>query len=611
MAQLPPSYGDTKEEREEVESVRECFRVAYAYCIPHWVRAQRHADMYENIIDRNNWPTLSEIALPLFFLTVEQAMPFLVDYMFPDEGYLELDPVDNMIPYEAVRGVERYMEHQLRTQVRLKKHSISTLRDAMKYGCGYGVVEPKIIYPNTLMRRTAVSAGNPIATSDTITPGDAATVSSYRPIGFGNVLPIGDGPDIDSNSVVIWVDFYDEGKLRALWANDQTYKPEDRVFKRDVDAIIAEAKTSRLDASIMPPSSIIAKLGGKLVHEVTNQNMNYKRVPAVIPMVKCFYQNKHVWLANGTTVVYKQESLSKEIPLKRPLVQAKPWIDSEKFFNPGLAGIAEDLNYGVNVFYNAVMDLLQYYLNPPRVVNTRMIRGKSIPKHEPYATYKVSGDPQKVVHYPEPPPFPPGVLSFGDTLQEFYYAATGQPRALQGQASPGLVRGGLAAFETLLQTPMGREKFAANMLEMGWMEDTIDRVVIMEQMLASNSGVRFVDRAQDTEGNPYFNETQLTQDTLRHVFALRLNLRSKMRNAMSEHSLRAMRYDRLVQNPRIDQEALIDDLVGYRPLADRLKATPEQYRQNVAAMQQQQAASASPGEQALQGQGTSAGGVSA
>ena len=608
-----PAVYETDDKRSnEVIECRNIFKVAYEFCIPHWIRAQRHADMYENKIDRNNWPTLSEIALPLFYNTIEQGMPFMMEYLFPEEAFIELVPLEEAVDYGSVRKAERFLEHRVRHTVRLKKRAVTTLRDALKYGAGYGAVVPKIIYPATRVDRTAMAGGVPVGRVNSVEALSATTVTSYRPVGFGEVLPIGDGSDIDSNSVVLWVDFIPEAELRGMYKADMMKQPEDRVFVRNPDEIIEEARRYQLDNSLYPSSAIIAKLAGKIQHEQVRQNRNQKGVPATIAVIKVMHHDRHVWIANGTTVIHERRSGSQEVPLKRELVMAKPWPDSDKFFNSGLAGIAEDISYGVNVFYNAIMDLLQYYLAPARVVNTRMLTsGQEIPRHEPYVTYRANGDASKVVHYPDPPPFPAGLLNFGDVLQEFYAQTTGQPRAMQGQGSPGLMRGGLAAFETLLQSPMGREKFAGQVLEMSWLEDTLDRIMIMEQILIPQDGTTMVEKQQSASGT-VFEEARVTQDDLRHAYQLRTNLRAKMRNAISEHSLRAMRYDRGFNNPRVNQDALWEDFVGSRVLADRLRATPQEYEENLRAMQmREQQASMPPGEQAMEGQGSAQGGVNA
>ena len=125
-----------------IQSVRNTFRIAYDNCLPHWRKAQRYADAYSNIIDRNTWPTLSEIPIPFFWNTVEQSMPFMMDYLFPDENFIQLMPIERPLPYRSVHSVERLIEDTLVYKMRLKRNAIATIKDAMKMGVGYGIVEP-------------------------------------------------------------------------------------------------------------------------------------------------------------------------------------------------------------------------------------------------------------------------------------------------------------------------------------------------------------------------------------------------------------------------------------------------------------------------------------
>ena len=198
---------------------------------------------------------------------------------------------------------------------------------------------------------------------------------------------------------------------------------------------------------------------------------------------------------------------------------------------------------------------------------------------------------------------PNGLLNFGEVMQDFYHQTVGQPRALQGQGSAGLVRGGASAFESLLQSPMGREKFTGQMIEMGWLEDVVHRTISYLQIISPSEGMRFIQNSTDLSGNPMFEEKTVTINDLRNSWDLRINLRSKMKNSVAETSIRLMEYDRLSQDPTVNQDALKAETFGESKMR-RITATREEQQENLqrqAAMQQASQAGPTQGEQALAG----------
>ena len=604
MPAVPKSVPQAKDwESNLVLKLKDSYRIAYEFCAPHWVRAQRLLNTYENIIDKRNWPTFSEIPIPLFFMTVEQALPFQMDYLFPDEPFIELTPKSPDIDYERVRNVEGLLEDIIKHNMRLKYKGLPTIKDALKMGGGYGYVEAVSTTPVSQVLKQATIDGIPVVTSYDMEAGNRQMTVDYRYLSMGQVLPIGDGHDIDSTSVVFMVDFINENALREMYERDAELPEDQRVMRGNVDEIVRKARTGKLDANLMPSYAIIARLAGKQMVQADRQNKSLKNVPAIIPVVKAFYDREHYWLANGEDLIFQYES---DYQLKKPIVYAKPWPDSDKFFTTGIPGITEDLNMGVNVFYNAVMDIMQGYLHPTRIINTELLQNpNNIPEHEPYGVIRVYGDPGKVVSYPEPPPLPGGMMGLGDIMQDFFFQATGQPRAMQGNASAGVVRGGLGAFESLLQTPLGREKLVGAILEMGWLDEVVGRVISLSQSLIGDSGASFMQRNMDEGKNVTYNEIEVTQRDLRQSYDFKINLRAKMRNSLSELGMRQALYDRLRQDPTVSKDSLREYLIGDRALARRLKATPAEVEQNLEQMRMQMEAESnvSPGvgEQAQAG----------
>jgi len=594
----------------DLEEIIQQFKVAYDAVLPHWQRMERLQASYENIIDLNTWPTMSEIPIPLMFITVEQALPYAMDYLFPDNKFIELTPRDVTVERERVETAEAALHYTLLRKMQIKKHGFKTIKDCFKLGVGYGVIEPKIITPPRSFANRAIMDGQVMARSRQMTLGEPIAVESYRYISPGQVVPMPDGDTPDSVSGYFILDVYNEYDFRQMYQQSRSAFGKN-LYRGDVEKIIEEARFKNFHSNIQT-ADFMAVLGGRNIL-VTNQGLDTGCVQ--VPVLKMYTKNRCVWIANGTTKIY--EVKDKYQTLKGPLVKASACPDGDRWFPMSITEASEKLSYGVNVFFNAMMDLMTRHLNPQRVVNDRSVLDARKLTRDPFADIHSTGPANEAVQYLNLPPIPQQLFSMGDMLQNWHAQANAQPLALNGQGSPGLVRGGINAFESLLQNPIGREKLASTILEMGWLNDVVERTIILMQIMAPEGGQRIVERDFDrATGDRIFVEKTITPDDLRQVYDFEVNLRAKMRNSNAEFGNRVALFDRLMNFPQyVDVKGALEYLANDDFLKRKVLLPDETIRQNQQAQQQmamqaqaqQQAEGGaagigtSPGQQALEG----------
>ena len=62
-------------------------------------------------------------------MTVEQALPEAIDYLFPTTDLVSLIPMEPM-PYEQVQKVQGWLNDLVNKKVKLKRPLLKTLKDA-------------------------------------------------------------------------------------------------------------------------------------------------------------------------------------------------------------------------------------------------------------------------------------------------------------------------------------------------------------------------------------------------------------------------------------------------------------------------------------------------
>jgi len=225
----------------------------------------------------------------------------------------------------------------------------------------------------------------------------------------------------------------------------------------------------------------------------------------------------------------------------------------------GVTEASERLAWGTNVWYNSLIDLAMYHLNPTRVRNTEMIDPNKHIGRGPGSDVAVKGDATKAISYMKLPEFPQQLGAMGETLQHFHGMANAQPSSVSN-ASPGLVRGGTNALETLLATTTGRQLLAGIACKTGGMQPLVEKTLIKRQLLADKEGRPFVEKSYNADtGAREYHERNVTLDDLRHVFRVYLNLPAARMNSAASFAERSGYFDRAQQKPELfDQRKLYE-----------------------------------------------------
>ena len=568
------------EVNNEIKYIQELFKESYSKALPQFQRLQRIQDAYENN-KPEGWGTMSEIILPLIRTACEQVLPNLMDYLFPKQNMFKLVP-HKPLPYEAVSAAETYIEHLVRRRMNIKRPALLTLKDAVKFNVGYGIVETQIISPPTEIINTIFTGANIPETVRQMGIGGEKVVPNYKYVHWQQVIPTPDADTPDDATCVFYLDFIREDILR------QMFNAEDSPYSGDAEDIITATRDQKLAGGVYPMWWILTSIGGdsSAINRYKNMNDISKikmsdTAPVLVPVLKCYFKNEHVWLANGDTKILHDKN--KYYTMKCPIVKATLTPDSGNWWAIGDIEAGMDVAAGKNTFVNALMDLMTYYLHPTTIINRMAVNDGENVSLEPYGVINVYGAIGDSVQFAQPPQMPQGALSVGDYLGQEFSESQGVPRQLQGQGTAGLMRGGAQSFESFLQTTMARQKLGGAIIEDSWLRDTIERIIIMAQLLVESEDSYIT----EDDVNKRYIEKTITTDELRHAFDVVIDLEDKFRKSIHDRNFDVVMYrDILSKDPRIDHEAALEWIIGDQQVVRRLKATPEKMQEQIKMMQQ-------------------------
>jgi hypothetical protein len=493
----------------------------------------------------------------------------------------------------------------------LQTEGYLTVKDAVKLGKGYGILEPKLVTPPSSEEKIVFAGNEQIRTRD-MEIGETVMVPGYTYIPFGQVIPTPDGKNPDEVSCTFVLRFYPEDVFRKML--DKKLNPN-TPFSGNADEIIKYARANSMDGYVRSPRQIAAQIANRSRTTADMMNMQSTGDTLVsVPVLQCYAQNEHVWFACDKFNVYHKKS--KFQTLRSPIVVATFDPDGNNWFTPGIIRPRRRMIMGVESFYNAIMDILTMHLHPHQVVNRdALLNAGESPDLQPYGKTEITGSQKSgdVISWVTPPALPQFLLEVGNRLEEFNDSSAGQPKALHGQGTPGLVRGGSGAMESLLQSTSGREKLATKHIENGWYASVIEQTLILCQMLADDSQMLPKLQYNPTTGKNDLGWVEITKDDIRQIYKIQLSFVEKMANPLSELNRMSMIYDRAIQNrfcnPKEALALLIGNTKQYLQLTSGVN--PEE---NLAVMQAQagkQPVAGAPGAPpAVGGAGMAPGGLS-
>jgi hypothetical protein len=524
-----------------------------------------------------DWATYSEIYLPHVRTAVETALPQTMDYLFPTGDMIALTPNQPM-PYADVQRVQSYLEDLVRNKVNLKRDGLLTLKDAWKLNVGYGIVETEMITP-MVSTLNAIFSNEATVETRQLNMGEPKEVVSYRYVNWRNVIPMPDGSTPETTSGVFFLDDMREDVFKSL------YEPEDTPYMGNPDDIIQSVRDGNLSLSYAPQWFVMSSYyddgnsiqKAKALNQIAKMNTS-PDAPVRVPVLKCYFKGEHIWMTPEGTIIYH---IQDEVQTFRcPIKKATPVPDSDNWFPKGDVESGKDAADGSNIFTNALMDLISHALHPTTIVNRQVVHDGDA-TFEPHNVVEVYGKVGDAVEYVSAPQLPAYLGGMGLQFEEAFATANGQPRELRGQGTAGVMRAGGQAFETLLQTTMGRAKLAASVLEMSWLTDTIQDIFIIAQIITVDD--RFI--TQDEKSKDFIEKT-ITGDEMRHSFQVAVKLDDKLRKSPADKAMDIQLYSILYKdNPRYDQDAVAAWLTGDAETVRRLTASPEVQQAQTEALQ--------------------------
>jgi len=541
---------------KDVEELMAKFNYAYLAALPHFERMERINKAYGNTISEVNWPTISQVSIPLTFMAIEEQLPFAMKYLFPKNKFITLIPGYEM-DRDTVKKVEDNLRYTVRTQMKCEVACFPSIKDCYKYAVGYGLVDTDIVTPPNIRTMRAMVKGKEVKKIRELGIGPGMQIPIYQYISPIQVIPMPDGPNVEGPNrasghfVIVFVS---ESKLRDMYnRKGLDGKP---LLQGNVEEIIEMARAMAFDYR-MPTSDKIANIAGM---DFTKMNNGDRKMPVTIPIVRWYEDHHHVWIANGRVKIY--EAKDNYQTLRSDLVKWSAWPDGLEWYPLGVTEASERVALGENIWYNGLIDLAMYHINPVRALNTRLIDDPNKVARSPRSDIKVNGDPSQAVKYLTLPEFPGQLLALGDALQRFHANTNAITTGAQDRA-PGLVRGGSNALETLLSSSTARQYLAAIMIKSGGLEPMIEKVLIKKQLIMDDEGESFVEPAYDPKTNKmFYKEETVTLDDMRQIYRVELDMPAARLNSMADAAERNNYFDRAQKNPELfDQRSLYEELV--------------------------------------------------
>lgn len=588
--------------------IQQLFRNAYYDATPYLKRAETIQKAFDCQIDDTNWTTVSEVFFPILRSAVMYVLPYVFQYLFPKDGFIELIPSEEQMKFEDVAKIEQFLEDLLIFKMKIRKDGLLTLQDALKFGCGYGIVENKVITPAAVTKGSAIAGGKLIGKKNVMTAGAPREVVSYRYLPYAFVIPTQDGDTPEDVTCVFQLDFLREDVLNNMYSADKAKPEDEQVYQGDVKKIIKDTRERKLDGSMYYLWWIMSEMSG-VARKVLKHNDNVLRVsdgdnngPVLVPILKCYFKNHHVWLANGNTIIYEEQDTYQT--LRCPIIKATATPDAGNWYANSDVSASQDVADGIVIFKNSILDLMTYWLHPPVIYNQEMMsNANTTPDTGPFGLIKVHGvdDVSRAITHMAGPPIPEAVAGYGMQMESDLAHATGRSMAIEQNQLGGLTRAGSGATESLLQNMSARQELIAGVFQMDWLENVV--LNVLGHLQTNDQEMSTMIRDNEAKA---FKQLKVTKDDIRHVFEARINFGGENKS-VNDKLVDIQLYQLMIKgNPYFNQIAPVADIIGANKVA-RWKATEDEIRRNIEVAQQQQANSLTNGQQAVAGGAASRG----
>jgi len=578
-------------DKDFVEYLQDLLGKSYVSAEPHFRRMEYLQRLYDGDMDPGEFGTMSEIYFPVYRTGVKKAVADAVQFAFPANGMAKFVPVSDDVRYDDIRKAERLVDHVLTYKMRAKFHSIPAIQDAVKFGCGYSIIENKMVSKAGSVGLQMLSGNTSGTTRQMMVKSQPEIVPTLRHLSYECVIPTPDGSTVEECSCVMVVDYYRADEFRALY--EMNTISGDTIYKGSPEKIIQDSVDNKLDGTF-PHWWNVLRMSGETTDSLTMKYFNTMNIASstvgddrykvvYVPVVKYFFNDEHVWLANGTTIIFHDKDSYET--MRKPVLKASVDLDSNNWWALSDMAAARDIAYGINSYANSMMDLMSNVLRPMLVYDASRYGGEGSPRYEPWGVIPINGKVQDAFSVAQSPPVPNGLPQFGEYMNNQLDIASMNP--FGGQASPGLVRGGSFAFESLLQTQNAPRELMGMVLDMGYIEPLIMQTLVALQTMPKEEYEYIELKESEMRAN------RMSLDDIRYGFEVAPDMTQKLRNSLNERMADITMYQQVYRNnPWIRQKQALDLVIDDKRKAEALIKTNEEYVEDMKkqqeAMQQQQ-----------------------
>lgn len=603
MAKDKRKQGGTPNKSGTSDSIAEDYMEIFAWA---WKKSSPDRDRiislqqsYDNTVLDSAWPTSSKIPIASFFEATEKATPLALDSMFGPSNSIRLMPLEPSITMDQVRKSEMALWDLVTYKMKLQRACIPTIKDVFKCAVGFGIVEPIYVSPPASFQLTISGEGGQRKSTRVMEIGEPRLSLRYRYLVPAQIVVTPDGSNFNGEnpvSVAFFFDSYNEDEFLDLY-DKAVMDGEKSMMLGNAAAIVAEARTTGF-TSQTSIEDFVKKMGGISPKAIKPDSV---KIPGRVPVLKVYdrFNRRHLWIANGTTIVY--DKIDSFQTLRCPLVKGTAWMDSNRFYPMSTPEAFQKIGWTKNVVVNMFLDILTMNLKRPIVYNAELFDKE--PTFGPDDKIRTSApDARMGAAYLEPVRIDPSTLTFYEMINQLGASLNGQ----KDYMDKNFTRGGSGAFSELLATTEGMDRMKNLILEMTFLETTINQALIYLQTSVGEQGVVVRQRVPNkTTNQEEIVDVTVTEDDLVHGYELSLDLRGKARKGLVEQQMSLQVYDRKKGNPVFDQwEISADHLCNSdEEIRRQLKSREEVAKisqEQEALNSQTQALANAKGQQALQ-----------
>ena len=478
---------------------------------------------YENKIDPATWATHSQVPTAQHFIMVENALGPAMQGLFPETNGLQLIPNDDEVTAEQWTKAEWALWTQLSYIMRLQDACLPSVKDCMKLGVGYGIVEPYSFTPE--VAKIIMDGKKKTRVMGT---GEAKTGIRYRYISSGRIIPYPEGSSFDGPNAAPMFWFFDPHPLSDIEAMYSGELPNG-VDKKELNGTIEDVKKLAKDFASGGGNELTkfaAIMDG--VEDVYNQRGSRPDdvAPVSVPIIKVFEQpGTWKWIIpsrnnEGMVMLTRESKVQKK---QSGMIKWSAWPDGNRWYSMSTPEADRVRGFAHDLWFNFVIDQMGRAKEAVRVINASALPPgqKDLPDFEDVF---ITGPVRDAAAYLQPANLDPSLMGMGQVISGLGDKIQGHTDFMQHNST----RGGAEAFNSLLNTMQSRELLGISILETGALTKIFEIVLGYMKILVPEDGFTLRRAVFDQSQNKRIIEAQtVTREDLRHSYELDLDLSTR------------------------------------------------------------------------------------